>query len=343
MLGFFYKRWFLTALVVLITTGLTIGSNVPTHQLRNLTGWVPPRVITVFVLFLMAFSLDTRQLWAAFRSPQPVVLASLVNFGVIPLFAWLLVSIQSNDDFACGLMIAASVPCTLAAASVWTRRAGGNDAVSLLVTLLTNSTCFLLTPFWLNLTMSRKVSLDVSDMILRLLVVVLIPTLVGQGLRCVPRLARFATNYKTSIGVVAQSCILLLVFVAACDAGTRLTGVGRAVPTMSAVLLVWGSCVIVHVVSLSVGVLGAKLLRMERAEWTAVAFASSQKTLPIGVYLATDEKMFGNPELIDGHGLPFAVFPMIMYHASQLFVDTMIADRLAANSEAAPKAKTSES
>ena len=279
----------------------------------------------------MAFSLDSRHLLAAFRSPKPVVLASVVNFAFIPLFAWLLVGIQENADFACGLMIVASVPCTLAAASVWTRRAGGNDAVSLLVTLTTNLVCFLVTPFWLNVTISQKVSLDTWNMVLRLLVVVLIPTLIGQGLRCVPRLGRLATSYKNLIGVLAQSCILVLVFTAACDAGTRLNS-GGARPTLLAVALAWGSCIAVHLTAMFVSTVGSRLLGIGRADWIAVAFSSSQKTLPIAVYLATDEKLFGNPDLIDGHGIPFAVFPMIMYHASQLIIDTMIADRWARQS-----------
>ena len=58
-----------------------------------------------------------------------------------------------------------------------------------------------------------------------------------------------------------------------------------------------------------------------------------QKTLPIGIYLATDESIFGNPGLLEGQGVPFAVFPMLMYHAWQLFIDTAIADRLAASAD----------
>ena len=49
------------------------------------------------------------------------------------------------------MIVAATAPCTLASAAVWTRRAGGNDAVAILVTFITNATCFLVTPFWLIL------------------------------------------------------------------------------------------------------------------------------------------------------------------------------------------------
>jgi predicted Na+-dependent transporter len=67
------------------------------------------------------------------------------------------------------------------------------------------------------------------------------------------------------------------------------------------------------------------MLGLSREDRIAVLFGSSQKTLPIGVYLATSPEMFGSGSF------PFAVFPMLMFHATQLFVDTIIADRIAAS------------
>ena len=55
----------------------------------------------------------------------------------------------------------------------------------------------------------------------------------------------------------------------------------------------------------------------------------TQKTLPIGLLIATGADMFGDPDLLGpGRGVPLAVFPMLMYHASQMFLDTVVASRL---------------
>ena len=48
-----------------------------------------------------------------------------------------------------GMIIASATPCTLATGAVWTRRAGGNDGVTMMVTILTNSTCFIVMPLWI--------------------------------------------------------------------------------------------------------------------------------------------------------------------------------------------------
>ena len=330
MQTFLRKRWFLIGLVLLITTGLTLGMRDPSAGATARSYLFRPRLITACVLFLMAFSLDSQQLGRSFRRPAPVIWASLVNYGFVPLFAWGLMSWQTVPDFGYGLMIAGSVPCTLAAASVWTRKAGGNDAVSLLTTLVTNSVCFIATPLWLNFATSQGVELDARDMTLRLFQAVLIPTVLGQSLRQIPSLGRFATKYKTPVGVVAQCVVLSLVFMASWKAGTFLHDNGGR-PGWDGVTLVWGSAILIHVTAMSVALAGARLFGFTAEDRPAVAFSSSQKTLPIGVFLATDPKIFGDPNLLGaGVGIPFAVFPMLMYHASQLFIDTAVADSMAA-------------
>jgi len=251
-----------------------------------------------------------------------VVLAGLINLGLLPLLGLLLAPLQLTPDFQIGLMIATSVPCTLAAASVWTRKAGGNDAVSLLVTLSTNTLCVVITPFWVSRIATQAISLDLLEMTLRLVLVVLVPTLVGQLLRLIPANAELATRRKVPIGVVAQGLILLLVLTASLKAGRQLSS-GTAEIGIAALAWVWSCCLGIHLVGMAAGWGTGKLMNMELADRKAVIFAASQKTLPIGVLLATDPAIFG------AAGVPFAIFPMLMYHSTQLVVDTVIAQRLA--------------
>lgn len=333
MLEYAKRRWFLISLLTLISSGLIAGAQSSPESVESFKSLVPTRPLTAFVLLLMAFSLNSQQLKASFKAPAPVVWACLVNFGLLPILGILLMPFQLTPDFRIGLMIAATTPCTLAAASVWTRKAGGNDAVSLLTTLVTNTACFMLTPFWLNFGTSRSVPLDATALMQRLVLIVLIPTVLGQALRLSGRAAEFATKHKTPIGVVAQSCILLLVFLSAAGSGLQLQKADIGTQ-LNAVLLVWGCCIAMHVAALSVAWFGGGLFGFERRDRIAAAFAGSQKTLPIGVYLATDPAVFGGADVVDGLPVPFAVFPMLMFHASQLFIDTIVADRLAGREDA---------
>jgi len=267
-------------------------------------------------------------LWASLRRPGPVVWAVFVTFVLIPLTAWPLARWQLTPDFAAGLMISASVPSTMAAASMWTRRAGGNDAVSLLVTLLTNGGCFLVTPLWLNLVLSSGsgtsgpvVELDVVDLMQHLVVSALLPITAGQLCRLIPLAAATADRRKVALGVVAQACILAIVLLTAVKGGPRVRAGAGAIGGVAAILLVWASCIGLHVLAMFVALAGARAAGFSRPDCIAVTFAASQKTLPIGVSIANT---------FASYGLPFAVFPMLMFHASQLFVDTAVADRMAA-------------
>jgi sodium/bile acid cotransporter 7 len=325
------RRWFLISLLAVIPGGLWLGAALPPPQFAQLVAAIGPHTstaLTILVLFVMSVTLDNRQLWASLRRPGPVLWATIVTFVVVPLAAWPLTWWQLTPDFAAGLMIAASVPSTMAAASMWTRKAGGNDAVSLLVTLLTNGACFLVTPVWLNLVLSTArgaggpvVELDVVDMMRDLIVSALLPITAGQLCRLLPLGAAVADRRKTGFGVVAQGCILTIVLLTAIKGGPRVRDGAGAVGGIGALLLVWGSCVGLHIVAMVVAAAGARAAGFTWQDRIAVTFAASQKTLPIGVSIANT---FAN------YGLPFAVFPMLMYHASQLFIDTAVADRMAA-------------
>jgi solute carrier family 10 (sodium/bile acid cotransporter), member 7 len=70
-------------------------------------------------------------------------------------------------------------------------------------------------------------------------------------------------------------------------------------------------------VHLMLWLLGATLARrfgFDRNDTIAVGFSGSQKTLTVGIYLALAVS-------------PLAILPMVAYHAAQLVIDTLIADR----------------
>ena len=132
--------------------------------------------IVATVLFLMALPLPIDAVWRVVRRPGAACLSSFLNMALMPLIAWGLSNLLTGD-LSVGLVLVAVVPSTMASASVWTRRAGGNDAVALVVTVVTNGICFVVTPFWLlvillhglglltGLALARAVGIGSSDRI----------------------------------------------------------------------------------------------------------------------------------------------------------------------------------
>ena len=84
------------------------------------------RSIVFAVMWAMGVTLRADAIRASLSKPLAALLAIGVNMAVVPLLclpaAWFL-----TESLFGGLFVAAIVPCTLASASVWTRKAGGDD------------------------------------------------------------------------------------------------------------------------------------------------------------------------------------------------------------------------
>ena len=320
------KNWFLVGLVLLIPSAIVTGWL--GNQLQPLTqavDLVPTKWCTAAILFSMSLTLNSGRLFAAVKAPLPVAIASSTNQLVIPLLCLPLLLLPWSPDIAVGLMIAASVPCTMAAASVWTRKAEGNDAVSLLVTLLTNGTCFLVAPAWLWVghqwfgLVDTSGGLQFRDLVVRLVLTALLPAILGQALRLHGGFRKTVDGNKGIISTVAQTIILTLVFVSAFRGGLQFSG-GQLSENLrhTEFLSVWLCCVALHIAAMWIAWKAAVGLKVSEADARACVIAGSQKTLPIGIVLS------------DASGMPFSILPMLMFHASQMFIDTAVAEKLKA-------------
>lgn len=320
------KHWFLVGLVVLIPLAIVTGwAGQQLQPLPSVVNRVPTKWCTAAILFCMSLTLNSSRLLAAVKAPLPVAIASGTNQLVIPILCLPLLLLPWSPDIAVGLMIAASVPCTMAAASVWTRKAKGNDAVSLLVTLLTNGTCFLVAPAWLWVghewfgLVDTSGGLQFRDLVLRLVLTALLPAILGQTLRLHGRIRNVVDRNKSSISTLAQCIILTLVFVSAFRGGRQFAGGDLSENLRHAEFIsVWFCCVALHLVAMWIAWKTAMRLQVSEADARACVIAGSQKTLPIGIVLS------------DASGMPFSILPMLMFHASQLFIDTAVAARLKA-------------
>jgi sodium/bile acid cotransporter 7 len=321
MTKFLAKRWFL----LLMVAGIGLACWRP-RELQPFTRLLEPRVLVAAALFLMAWSLESRRLAGSVLRPLPALWAVFVSYAILPACAWLSGQLLP-DDLRIGLLIMASVPCTLASAVIWTRMAGGSEGTTLLVVLLTTGTSWLVTTAWLVHATGLSVELDPAGMMRDLAIILIVPVIVGQLSRAVGPLLRVATQYKFVLGVLSQLLILSIMLKTAVD--VRL-GLEERAQTISAVSLLACAalCLGTHLVALSVGLWGGKALGFDRPSRIAVSFAGSQKTLPVALLV------------FDTHfreAYPLAVLPLMFYHFGQLVLDTFIADGLVARRQAMVK------
>ncbi|HMF14876.1 MAG TPA: bile acid:sodium symporter, partial [Gemmataceae bacterium] len=251
--------------------------------------------------------------------PWPAVWATVISYGLVPGLAWAAGQSFADDQIRIGLLLVASVPCTLVSAVIWTRMAGGDDATALLITLLTNCTSWLATTAWLTFTIgSRDQALDAGPVMVKLLLVLVAPVAVGQACRVPVPLRTLATQHVIAWGVAARLLTVAIMLKAAVEVRNRFDG-DSTVPGLPALAVLALVCLAIHLIGLAAGFWSGQLLGFDRGSRIAIAFGSSQKTLPVSLIL------------FDAYfqGYPLAVIPIVFYHFGQLIADTFIAERLA--------------
>jgi len=303
------RRWFL----LLIILGIVVAWFWPAalHWTRH----VQPQIVMALALFLSAWTLQSRRLYRALVWPVPALWALAISYGLLPALAWWSGPLLPIADFRIGLMISASVPCTLASAVLWTRMAGGDEATALLSTMLSTAMSWLATTAWLSLTTGSQVAIDTAGMMRDLALILVLPVGIGQLARSAAPVARFADCFRRPIGVVSRLLILVIMFRAAHDVSTRL-GEESVVLGIVPVLQTGAICLGVHLLALFGGVWSSRRLGFDRATQIGVGFSGSQKTLPVSLVLLD----------LYFPGYPLAVVPLLFYHAGQLIVDTFIAE-----------------
>ncbi len=304
------RHWFLLLLGAVLLVGMAFPQVFSESAFALPKNW-----IIAVVLMLMALPLRLDAMWNTVRRPGPAFLAVAINAVFVPLLAWPL-SYLLQGDLAIGLVIAAAVPSTIASATVWTRLAGGNEAISIMVTVVTNLACFLVTPAWVWLIIGRVSKTEpFSELAFKLLLIVVLPIVVAQFLRMIPGVVDFATAKKPLLSIIAQAGILSIVFLGAVHSGLQLIGLQEQLAHVVG-QLAWMMVLVafVHLVAWFLGYLGGGAFGYAQADRLAVAFAGSQKTLMVGLAIALE---FGG----------LAILPMLAYHIEQLLIDTLLADR----------------
>lgn len=327
MRAFLEKRWFL---LLLVAGGLVVWLR---PGWLGWVRWIDPRTAIAPALFFTAWGLPSRSLYQAVLRPAPALWATFISYGLLPALAWIASRMMPSEDLGVGLLISASVPCTLASALLWTRFAGGNEATSLLIILLTTCTSWLATTAWLSLCIGAVVQVDSAAMMSGLFLVLVIPVGLGQALRASPALARTAETHRTLLGVISRLLIFTIMLRAALDTLERL-GREDADLGVGTLFLSAATAVTVHTLALGFGYFSSRLLRFDRGQAIAVAFSCSQKTLPVALYL------------FDGYfkdAYPLAVVPMVFYHVGQLVVDTFIADEMGRKGKESPVVESTAS
>ncbi|GIX03032.1 MAG: hypothetical protein KatS3mg113_0038 [Planctomycetaceae bacterium] len=293
-----------------VVLGIGLGWVLSESSVHTLLMTVRASATTAMALSVISVMLPAQRLWQAVCYPGPVLLGLLINLGLLPLLAW---SAQPAlaPELATGMILACCAPCTLSTASLLARQAGGNEAITMLITVISHLLCVVVTPMWVALLTPYALSLPVGQLMVDLLWTVLVPVFGGQLVRRAAKIAVWVDNHRRLLGRVSQTLVYVTVSMAALRVGWSLQTRGDW-PGAWACGILSMLCLAVHLAGVGLGWCLARGMGWPRSAAIAVALGGGQKTLPVALMLAAHPALSTNP---------FVVLPILMYHVLQLMAD----------------------
>ncbi|KLU07892.1 transport facilitation [Rhodopirellula islandica] len=324
------RHGFLLTLAVLFAIGFTAADVLrPVAEQEWLRG-----AVVFAVMWASGMTLPLRSVTDAVRRPMAVLAAVSLNTLAVPVAAWWIAGWMA-PEWRLSFYVASLVPCTLASAMVWTRRAGGDDSIPMLTTVVTNLACVGVIPlgwWWVSETeavveLTRGLQAvagsavtaeaagaggqTLGEQAIKLGLVVVAPLTLAQCMR-LGGWAEWADRTKPRLSWAAQGGILTMVVFGAVTTADKLASITEE-GGMAVFAQLIATASVIHLLCLLAGILLTRWVLGRGPETQiAVGFSASQKTLAIGLQTSMD--------------LGVSVLPMIIYHVIQLVWDTVVAD-----------------
>ncbi len=314
------SQWFsLTLVAAFIVSWLLPQVGVAVNRGGHAQYWA------IVVIFLVSgLVLPTREALAGLLNWRAHLFIQLFSFVLIPLVAWLVLwplRGRLEPGLLAGLYLLAALPTTISSCVVFTQLSGGNTATALFNATAGNMAGILVTPALLFLMLGNAVEVDIDSLEIaaRLARQVILPFFIGQGVH-------LASGGRTGrrrrlVATINSLMILLIVYTAFSEmfADQLMSAARLADPWLVGPLAL---LLPAHLLIVGAAGTGARLLCFGRPERIAVLFTASQKTLSLGLPLAS-ATLGSDPRL-----LGLAILPMLVHHPIQLITAGFLKDWL---------------
>jgi sodium/bile acid cotransporter 7 len=215
-------------------------------------------------------TLQSNELAAVLKRPFSVLYGFVTILLLTPLLALVTKNLPLNPpEFATGLSIFCLVPTTLSVGVALTQAAKGNQALALLLTVGTNILGIVTVPYLLKYLLGDTggfAGLDAVDLISKMTLTVLLPTVIGQlAARSSAAVRDFVKRNRVPLSIFSTLNLISMVWQSLSTSRDSL--LKQSLPNISAVI---ASGVAVHVIYLVLNYFAAKALGLPIKEAVAV-------------------------------------------------------------------------
>jgi len=307
----------LIAVVVLAWLWPTFGSGEGVFSLSALANY---GISVIFFFYGLKLSLE--KLRAGFSKWRLHVLIHLSTFVLFPLLILLIRPLFRGGDSTLlwlGIFYLAALPSTVSSSVVMVSIAGGNVPVAVFNASISSLIGVFITPLWMSLILSSTAQIDSTNLwsiIGKLLLQVILPVVLGMALN--HRWGAFAGRHQHTLRMFDQTVILMIVYTSFCASFAHHVFGGFSWITVTGCAA--GMAILFFVVYGIIGFL-CRRMNINRKDTITAQFCGSKKSLVHGT--AMSKVIFSGYS-----GIGVILLPIMLYHAMQLIVVSVISKKL---------------
>lgn len=291
---------------------------------------LPLSIITQYgvalIFFFYGLKLSPEKLRAGLANWRLHILIQTTTFILFPLIAWGIFTVtgpHTEHALWLGVLYLAALPSTVSSSVVMVSIAGGNLAAAIFNASISSILGIFITPVWMATFMDAAAgSVDIQDVIIKLSLQVLLPVVLGLAAH--RWWGAWAERFKHGLRLFDQSIILLIVYTAFCESFS--SGMFQQHSLTDILLLaaaMWSFFLFMALLMEGLG----RLLKFEREDRISILFCGSKKSLVQGAVMG--KVLFPDPVVMG-----VVLLPVMLYHALQLIVGSMLAERFASATHA---------
>ena len=226
-------------------------------------------------MFGMGLTIKAEDFKVVFTHPKEIIIGCIAQYSIMPLAAWALsVLLGLPADLAVGVILVGCCPGGTAS-NVITYIAGGDVSLSVGMTIVSTLLAPIMTPLLTYLLAGAWVDVSLVAMIVSVVKVILVPVLLGILIhRLLGTKMQSISSFVPLISVVA--IVMIIAGIIANNAEKILT----------CGLLVLGVVVLHNLLGMGLGLLAAKLFKVEYDKATAISIEVGMQNSGLAVSLA---------------------------------------------------------
>lgn len=288
-----------------------------TNNIKNITN-----LGVSVIFFFYGLGLDKKILKTDLKNYRLHALIHTSTFLLFPALAYIItLFLPSNFDpvLKTGIIFLASLPSTVSSSVVMVSISGGNIGSAIFNAAVSSLAGVFITPFIMSMYLhaSPSESIALSQVITKLIIQVIVPLIMGMLLH--QRMQKFYSHNKTRLKLFDQTIIVLIIYQSFAESFHK--NIVSQIAKES-ILIVFVITLLLFFSTLIILKSATKLLGFEEKDYKTALFCGSKKSLVHGTTMS--KVLFS--------GSPFAgiyLLPIMIYHAGQLIIGGIIAEKMA--------------